>query len=138
MHIILNEKSFKNEKKEKYTASFLDLFDTASTVIAYDTGQESFDNHYQQFYNELETYDHLYDIYHLYEGINNLYIVNANAAKAPVIGFDTAIESIQAMPENRNAVCYDLQGRRLSQSPRHGICLRRQSDGRIVKVCSRP
>ena len=71
------------------------------------------------------------------------YIVDANgvivnAAKAPVIGFDTAIESIQAMPENRNAVCYDLQGRRLSQSPRHGICLRRQSDGRIVKVCSRP
>lgn len=71
-------------KKERFTASFLDLFDTASTVIAYDDSQESFDKHYEQFYNELEKYDHLFDIYNRYEGINNLYVVNREASKKPV------------------------------------------------------
>ena len=49
--------------KEKYKASFLDLFDTASTVIAYDNSQEEFDRNYQMFYDELKTYDELFDIY---------------------------------------------------------------------------
>lgn len=71
-------------KKERFTSSFLDLFDTASTVIAYDDSQESFDAHYEQFYNELKAYDHLFDIYHSYEGVNNLYTVNKRASDAPV------------------------------------------------------
>lgn len=71
-------------KKERFTASFLDLFDTASTVIAYDDSQESFDKHYEQFYNELEKYDHLFDIYNRYEDLNNLYVVNREASKKPV------------------------------------------------------
>ena len=41
--------------KEKYKTSFLDLFDTASTVIAYDNSQEEFDRNYQRFYDELKT-----------------------------------------------------------------------------------
>lgn len=104
--------STNTEKKEKYTASFLDLFDTASTVIAYDTGQESFDDHYQQFYNELEAYDHLYDIYHLYEGINNLYIVNANAAKTPVKVDSRIIEllkygkEIYKLSDGKTNICF--------------------------------
>lgn len=69
---------------ERFTASFLDLFDTASTIIAYDVSQESFDEHYQQFYNELEIYDHLYDIYKNYDGVTNLYNVNKLASKEPV------------------------------------------------------
>lgn len=71
-------------KKERFTASFLDLFDTASTIIAYDDSQESFDKHYEQFYNELEKYDHLFDIYNRYEDLNNLYVVNREASKKPV------------------------------------------------------
>lgn len=71
-------------KYEKYTASFLDLFDTASTIIAYDTSQESFDEKYEKFYKELEKYDHLFDIYKEYDGMNNLCTVNKNAAKEPV------------------------------------------------------
>ena len=70
--------------KERFTKSFLDLFDTASTITAYDESQESFDEHYEQFYNELKTYDNLFDIYHSYEGINNLYVVNRDGANSPV------------------------------------------------------
>lgn len=71
-------------KLEKYSASFLDLFDTASTIIAYDESQDSFDSHYEQFYNELNEYDNLFDIYNAYPDMNNLYIVNRDAGKAPV------------------------------------------------------
>ncbi len=74
----------KQSDKEKYTASFLDLFDTASTIIAYDESQEKFDEHYEQFHNELERYDHLYDIYKSYDGITNLYTINKTAGIEPV------------------------------------------------------
>lgn len=76
--------SLQKQKYEKYTASFLDLFDTASTIIAYDISQESFDKSYERFYNELERYDHLYDIYGEYDGITNLCTVNRLASKEPV------------------------------------------------------
>lgn len=70
--------------KEKYKASFLDLFDTASTIIAYDNSQEEFDRKYKMFYDELATYDHLFDIYNHYDGIVNLYDVNEKASVSPV------------------------------------------------------
>lgn len=70
--------------KEKYKASFLDLFDTASTVIAYDYSQDEFDRKYEKFYNELKTYDELFDIYKHYDGVTNLYDVNKLASKSPV------------------------------------------------------
>lgn len=76
--------SLQKQKYEKYTASFLDLFDTASTIIAYDISQESFDKSYERFYNELERYDHLYDIYGEYDGITNLCTVNRLASKEPI------------------------------------------------------
>lgn len=71
-------------QKQKFTSSFVDLFDTASTVIAYDNSQEEYDTHYEQFYNELKKYDNLFDIYNHYDGITNLYDVNKNAASSPV------------------------------------------------------
>lgn len=71
-------------KKEKYTSSFLDLFDTASTVIAYDDSQEAFDEHMEQFHGRLEEYDKLYDIYNPYEGAANLYTLNQQAKDGPV------------------------------------------------------
>lgn len=71
-------------KTERFTASFLDLFDTASTILAYDTSKEEFDEKYERFYQMLEEYDHLYDIYNSYEGVNNLYKVNQAAKDGPV------------------------------------------------------
>ena len=71
-------------KKERYSASFLDLFDTASTVIAYDESQKAFDAHYNQFYETLKEYDRLYDIYKAYDGVVNLYTLNREAKNGPV------------------------------------------------------
>ncbi len=70
--------------KRKFTKSFLDLFDTASSVSAYDTSEKSFEEHYRIFYKELETYARLYDIYNDYDGLANLKYVNENAALSPV------------------------------------------------------
>lgn len=72
------------EKKEKYSASFLDLFETASTVVAYDTNESEFNEHFEQFYNKLKEYNDLYDIYNSYDGINNLYTLNQKAKDGPV------------------------------------------------------
>lgn len=70
--------------KERFSKSFLDLFDTASTVIAYDDSEKAFEEHYEQFYNYLSEYDHLYDIYKSYDGIVNIYTLNNTAKDGPV------------------------------------------------------
>lgn len=71
-------------KREKYTSSFLELFDTASTVIAYDNSQSDFDAHIALFKQKLGEYDKLYDIYNEYDGTVNLCTVNKTAKDAPV------------------------------------------------------
>ncbi|MBR2133885.1 MAG: FAD:protein FMN transferase [Eubacterium sp.] len=70
--------------KQRFEKTFIDLFDTASTLIAYDESQSAFDEKYGLFYDELKEYDKLYDIYNEYEGVNNLCTVNRLAAKEPV------------------------------------------------------
>lgn len=62
----------------------MELFDTASTVIAYDNNADEFNKHFDQFYNMLEEYDHLYDIYNPYDDVVNLYAVNKMAKDKPV------------------------------------------------------
>lgn len=69
---------------KRFSKSFLDLFDTASSVMAYDTSEKDFDSHFELFYAELETYAQLYDIYNSYEGVVNLKFINDNAAAFPV------------------------------------------------------
>lgn len=71
-------------EKQRFSTSFLDLFDTASTVIAYDESQELFNEHFQQFYDKLAEYDKLYDIYKSYDGLTNLYTLNREAKDGPV------------------------------------------------------
>lgn len=71
-------------REKKFTKTFLDLFDTVSSVTAYDNSEKEFEAHYQLFYDELESYAQLYDIYKDYSGVVNLKYVNENAFKAPV------------------------------------------------------
>ena len=92
-------------QKQKFTSSFVDLFDTASTVIAYDNSQEEYDAHYEQFYNELKKYDNLFDIYNHYDGITNLYDVNKNAASSPVTVSQEIIDLL-----NYGKKAYELTG----------------------------
>ncbi len=71
-------------QKQKFTKSFIDYFDTASTIVGYDYSQEEFDANCAIIEEELRNYHELYDIYNSYEGVNNLYYLNREAGKAPV------------------------------------------------------
>lgn len=75
------------EKEEKgpkqYTATFLTLFDTVTTITGRAESQEIFSEQAQQIHDELLKYHELFDIYNEYEA-NNLKTVNDNAGIAPV------------------------------------------------------
>ena len=43
-----------NSKYSKYSKSFLDLFDTASFVTAYDISQSEFDKKYEEVYAQIK------------------------------------------------------------------------------------
>ena len=68
----------------RYTASFLSLFDTVTTMVGYAATKEDFSATAEDFRAGLEAYHQLYDIYHEYPGMNNLCTVNRTAGQAPV------------------------------------------------------
>lgn len=73
-----------NSKYSKYSKSFLDLFDTASSVTAYDISQSEFDKKYEKLYAQIKKYSMLFDIYNSYDKLNNLKYINENAYKSPI------------------------------------------------------
>lgn len=68
----------------QYQASFLTLFDTATTMVGYADSEEEFRAQAQALHDRLLEYHQLFDIYHDYEGVNNLKTVNDQAGIAPV------------------------------------------------------
>ena len=72
-------------EKQKFTKTFIDYFDTASTIVGYDYSQEEFDEKCKIIEEQLEHFHKLYDIYNKYEGINNVYTLNNKAGEAPVV-----------------------------------------------------
>lgn len=63
-------------RRKKYTSSTFEYFDTVTTVTGYASSQAEFDSVCGNLYSLLEEYHKLYDIYHTYEGLNNLKTVN--------------------------------------------------------------
>lgn len=72
------------KEKKQYTATFLTLFDTVTTVIGRDVSEEAFQKKAQAVYDKLYEYHVLFDIYSEYESINNLKTVNSMAGIEPV------------------------------------------------------
>lgn len=70
--------------EERYTVTYIDVFDTASQFIGYAESEEIFQEQAEILKAELETYHKLYNIYTSYEGINNIRTINQNAGIAPV------------------------------------------------------
>ena len=65
--------------------SYYEFFDTVSAVISYKgDGAQEFDANCEAVSALLRDYHRLFDIYHEYEGINNLMTVNKNAGISPV------------------------------------------------------
>ena len=68
----------------QYNASFLNLFDTVTSITGKAESQEAFTEIAQNIHDQLQAYHQLFDIYNDYEGIANLKTVNDNAGVAPV------------------------------------------------------
>lgn len=69
---------------QRYTASFLGLFDTVTAMVGIADSREAFADTAQRIHDELAVYHRLYDIYNDYENLPNLKTINDNAGIAPV------------------------------------------------------
>lgn len=71
-------------ERKQYTATFLTLFDTVTSIVGKAESEEAFRATAQALHDELLEYHQLFDIYHDYEGLNNLKTINDYAGIAPV------------------------------------------------------
>ena len=83
----------------RYDAQFLQLFDTITSMVGYAKDKETFTAYAQELHDELEVYHQLYDIYHEYEGINNLKTINDNAGIEPVVVDGKIIDMLEFAKE---------------------------------------
>ena len=74
----------KEAEQTQYTATFLTLFDTVTTIIGRAESEAAFQTKAQVIHDDLLRYHELFDIYNDYEGVNNIKTVNDNAGIAPV------------------------------------------------------
>lgn len=71
-------------EQKQYTATYLTLFDTVTTVTGRAPSEEAFWDSVLPLHDALLEYHQLFDIYNEYEGINNLKTINDAAGQAPV------------------------------------------------------
>lgn len=89
----------------RYQASFLELFDTVTTILGYTKDEDTFSEYAQMIYDNLKVYHELYDIYNDYEGVNNIKTINDNAGIAPVKVDQRIIDLLKFSKE-----AYELSG----------------------------
>ena len=92
-----------------YEASFLNLFDTITTIKGAAESKDAFSAVSQQIHDELLHYHQLFDIYHDYENITNLKAVNDQAGIAPVVVDQVVIDFLKDCRSY-----YDLTGGRVN------------------------
>ena len=68
----------------QYTATFLTLFDTVTTIIGRAETEEDFKAVSQAIHDDLQYYHERFDIYNDYDGVSNIKTINDNAGIAPV------------------------------------------------------
>ncbi len=85
----------KEPQESRYQATFLELFDTVTTVVGYAPSEEAFQETAQDIHDALESYHQLFDIYNTYPGVENLKTLNETAATAPVKVDEKIIELLK-------------------------------------------
>lgn len=85
LSILLCGCSWAGEEHKQYSATFLTVFDTVTTIVGRDVSQEAFTQKAQAVHDGLLTYHQLFDIYNEYEGLNNLKTVNDHPGEAVAV-----------------------------------------------------
>lgn len=78
----------------KYSSSFFGTFDTIVTLIGYTSEEADFKAVLLETQEMMTRYHEVFDAYNAYEGVNNLYYVNHNAAQGPVPAEPELIEAL--------------------------------------------
>ena len=76
------------EENKQYSATFLTVFDTVTTIVGRDESEEAFSEKAQAIHDELLIYHQLFDIYNEYEGFHNLKTVNDRPGEAVTVDQD--------------------------------------------------
>lgn len=84
---------------QRYTATFLDVFDTVTTIVGFADSEEVFTQQAQAIHDELLRYHQLFDIYNEYEGIANIKTVNDAAGGEAVKVESEIIELLKSCKE---------------------------------------
>ena len=71
-------------EQKQYNATFLNLFDTVTTIVGKAESEAAFQEKAQAVHDALLRYHQLFDIYNEYEGLVNLKTINDQAGIAPV------------------------------------------------------
>ena len=69
-----------SSRRERYSATWFDVFDTVTTVQGYAKSEAAWNEQMEALHADLVHLHELFDIYHHYDGLTNLYDVNAGAA----------------------------------------------------------
>lgn len=71
-------------QSRQFSVTWLELFDTVTTVSGFAENQDAFHAQTAEIYTQLQKYHRLFDIYKEYDGVNNLKTVNDAAGLQPV------------------------------------------------------
>lgn len=86
-------------QKTRYSKQYLDYFDTVSLVVGYEENEEDFNKVCDFVEAELDRYNKLYDIYHKYEGVTNIYNINREGTEAPLAVYSDLIAMLKFAKE---------------------------------------
>ncbi|MCL2840419.1 MAG: FAD:protein FMN transferase [Defluviitaleaceae bacterium] len=78
------------------TQQRIGYFDTLINFIGYAQDEDEFMQYTEIFFDTLGELHRLFDIFNPYEGVNNLYTINANAGVSPVVVEQPIIDMLQA------------------------------------------
>lgn len=84
------------KQKQRFSDTYFGLFDTVITVTAFDDNAAAFARHSAALQAELERCHRLFDLYHAYDGIVNVYTLNREAKNGPV-SVDDALFDLLAL-----------------------------------------
>ncbi len=79
-----SSETVEEQEYQRYSANFLDIFDTVVQVIGYTTSEDEFNEYVAEVNERFQKFHKLYDKFNEYEGINNLKTINNNAGIKPV------------------------------------------------------
>jgi len=87
------------ESYQKFQHYFFGTFDTIITLIGYTQTPEEFQQYAALTESEMRRYHEIFDQYNPYDGVNNLYAVNAQAGEAPAAAESELIELLLQIRE---------------------------------------